>query len=64
MGRPWVVDPRLVPSAVIALMDPRERAHLIQRYREGPQRVREALEGITEAELDARPPGAGLMDGA
>jgi hypothetical protein len=35
-------------------MDPAERARLIQRYREGVQRVREALEGITEAELDAR----------
>jgi len=32
-----------------------ERAPLIERYRDGPRRVREALEGITEAELDARP---------
>jgi hypothetical protein len=36
-------------------MNPAGRAPLIARYREGPQQVREALEGITEAELDVRP---------
>jgi hypothetical protein len=36
-------------------MNPAERAPLIARYREGPRRVREALEGITDAELDVRP---------
>ncbi len=36
-------------------MNPTDRAPLIERYREGPSRVRAALEGITEAELDIRP---------
>ncbi len=36
-------------------MDPEQGAQLIQRYRGGARRVRDALEGITEAELDARP---------
>lgn len=36
-------------------MNPMERATLIERYREGPSRVRGALDGITEAELDIRP---------
>ena len=33
-------------------MDASERARLIARYRDGFRAVREALEGITEAELD------------
>jgi hypothetical protein len=36
-------------------VNPAGRAPLIARYREGPRRVRDALEGITEAELDVRP---------
>jgi hypothetical protein len=35
-------------------MDPTERDDLIARYREGVGAVDEALEGITEAELDRR----------
>lgn len=33
-------------------MDPAERNRLIARYRDGYRAVREALEGVTEAELD------------
>jgi len=39
-------------------MDPARRRQLIARYKDGPRVVREALDGITDAELDARP-GAG-----
>jgi hypothetical protein len=36
-------------------MDESTRAQLIERYRGGPAAVEQALAGITEAELDARP---------
>lgn len=38
-------------------MDSTERAELVARYREGHRAVVEALEGISEAELDRRPGG-------
>jgi hypothetical protein len=38
-------------------MDHEERKALIERYRQGHAAVLSALEGIAEAELDARPPG-------
>ncbi|HEY7667350.1 MAG TPA: hypothetical protein VIE12_04425 [Actinomycetota bacterium] len=41
-------------------MDRTTRDRLVDRYREGPQVVSEALEGITPAELDARP-GRGVV---
>lgn len=36
-------------------MDGATRRALLERYREGTRVVREALEGVTDAELDARP---------
>lgn len=36
-------------------MDETKRQQLIARYKEGPGVIEEALAGITEAELDARP---------
>jgi hypothetical protein len=33
-------------------MDPKERARLIEKYRDGYRAVTEALEGVTEEELD------------
>lgn len=36
-------------------MEAAERARLIERYGKGTGAVKEALEGITEAQLDARP---------
>src|SRR5919197_1992388 len=36
-------------------MDVTTRGRLIERYKNGPSAVQEALEGISEAELDARP---------
>ena len=36
-------------------MDHRRRRELIERYEDGPRAVTEALAGITDAELDARP---------
>jgi len=36
-------------------MDQAERDALVERYRAGEQAFRDAVEGITEAELDARP---------
>jgi hypothetical protein len=36
-------------------MDRSERLRLIQQYRDGPRVVREALQGASDAELDARP---------
>jgi hypothetical protein len=36
-------------------MDQATRAELIERYKEGPRVLAEALEGISAAELDARP---------
>ncbi len=36
-------------------MDAREREDLIARYEAGPAEVAAALDGITSAELDARP---------
>ena len=38
-------------------MDRALRLQLIERYADGPRVVEEALDGITEAELDARPGG-------
>jgi hypothetical protein len=38
-------------------MDTDERARLIRQYRDGPRAVLEALEGITEEELDRSAPG-------
>jgi hypothetical protein len=38
-------------------MEPRRRAALIATYREGHSEVLAALGGITDEELDARPPG-------
>ena len=40
-------------------LDPVRRAALIERYRAGHAAVVEALAGITDAELDARPAGEG-----
>jgi hypothetical protein len=40
-------------------MDQEQRRGLIARYREGPGVVAEALRGITDAELDARPADGG-----
>jgi hypothetical protein len=37
------------------LMDATTRGKLIERYKEGPRVLTEALEGITDGELDARP---------
>jgi hypothetical protein len=36
-------------------VDPETRRQLVQQYRDGVQAVLEALDGITAAELDARP---------
>jgi hypothetical protein len=36
-------------------MDTKKRAELVQQYKDGVAKVREALEGATEAELDSRP---------
>ncbi|MCL4811417.1 MAG: DinB family protein [Vicinamibacteraceae bacterium] len=36
-------------------MDPETRRQLVQQYRDGVQAVLDALDGITDAELDARP---------
>jgi hypothetical protein len=36
-------------------MDEATRARLIDQYKDGPRVIEEALAGITEAELDARP---------
>jgi hypothetical protein len=36
-------------------VDEARRRQLVARYKEGPRRVREAFDGITDAELDARP---------
>lgn len=36
-------------------MDPETRRTLVQQYRDGVRAVEDALDGITEAELDARP---------
>lgn len=40
-------------------MTPNERAELIERYRAGAAAVADAVDGITEAELDHRPAGEG-----
>ncbi|HET9614856.1 MAG TPA: DinB family protein [Candidatus Limnocylindrales bacterium] len=40
-------------------MTPSERSELIERYRAGFAAVDDALAGITDAELDRRPPGEG-----
>jgi hypothetical protein len=40
-------------------MTPNERAALIHRYRAGADAVADAVAGITDAELDRRPPGDG-----
>jgi hypothetical protein len=40
-------------------LDPARRAAMIERYRAGHAAVLEALAGITDAELDARPAGEG-----
>jgi hypothetical protein len=36
-------------------MDPMTRRQLVQKYKEGYQTVRDAVEGATDAELDSRP---------
>ena len=38
-------------------MTPTERAELIERYRTGADAAAAAVDGITDAELDRRPPG-------
>jgi hypothetical protein len=38
-------------------MDASQRSALVERYRSGPDVVRQALQGATDSELDARPPG-------
>jgi hypothetical protein len=38
---------------------PAERSALLERYRTGPADVADAVAGITDAELDHRPPGDG-----
>ncbi|HEY6571357.1 MAG TPA: DinB family protein [Candidatus Limnocylindrales bacterium] len=40
-------------------LDPEQRADLMARYRAGHGAVVAAVEGITDAELDTRPPGEG-----
>ena len=40
---------------ILGRMDSTERAALVARYRDGHRAVVEALTGITDAELDARP---------
>jgi len=40
-------------------MPPSERTELIERYRSGAAAVDDALAGISDAELDRRPPGEG-----
>src|SRR5215212_7157439 len=40
-------------------MTPDERAELLERYRTGAAEIDAALGGISEPELDGRPPGAG-----
>lgn len=44
-----------MPEEEDVRMDRTTRRQLVDRYREGPRVVTEALEGITEAQLDARP---------
>src|SRR4029079_16733269 len=40
-------------------MPPSERTELLERYRSGAAAVDDALAGISDAELDRRPPGEG-----